>query len=87
MKKSFVVLLAVMISVAAGAGIYLFMSNPSAVANRINGISQLTPKTDRVDNSPVQNAVNFVAASKSVTPAVVHIKTTYSGSASATSLS
>ena len=75
MKKSTAILASIIVLAVIAAGIYLFVGKSSA-----NGTSNTTESIFQVNGD-----LNFVPAAKAVTPAVVHIKTTYSGATSAMS--
>ena len=86
MKKGFSVLLIALISAVLAIAGYRFVDNRFSNRNSNYFYSGETTPVKFVNNRSVSNSSagnpDFVQASGAVTPAVVHIKTTYSGRAS-----
>ena len=75
MKKRAAILTSLVVLAVIAAATYLFVGKSSA-----NGTSNNSNSKENIYR--VDGNLNFVPAAKAVTPAVVHIKTTYSGASS-----
>ena len=77
MKKTAIIIITVLICALAASGIYFAVLQKPKTGISGSTIEKSFPQNNTRQATAINNYANFISAARAVTPAVVHIKTTY----------